>query len=269
MQTFIYDIIDASSQIVHNYLYHYAFLPLFLNTLGVDGDDINLCWQGDTISWLSELYEGPPALRAGTPARLSHTAHWLGLTYQNLTQPDWLYLISILNPLLNIQVEYQERVFDEKGHYSHQITHTGNFRDKYPTVQRAVEYAKFKTATMPADGLSLLLPSVAHKQLAASTQEAKPTEASAPQLVTLGLTWQGPRTEFVELACALYEAGAITIDGLGGRDAVVERLGSALGVTGKTPVSTVLQDIKNKRNGDRQTPLLDRLKTKFLDYLGK
>jgi hypothetical protein len=86
---------------------------------------------------------------------------------------------------------------------------------------------------------------------------------------SLGLQWNEPRTEFVELMHALFEAGTLTTTVKGGRTGAIERLGQALGVEGRTPISTVLQDIKNKRNGDRQTPLLDRLRERFLAYLNK
>ncbi len=89
------------------------------------------------------------------------------------------------------------------------------------------------------------------------------------QPASLGLTWKGPRTEFIELMYALFEADALTIDVKGGRKEAIERLGNMLGVRGTTDPHTVIQDIKNKRNGDRQTPLLDRLKTKLLDYLSR
>lgn len=91
----------------------------------------------------------------------------------------------------------------------------------------------------------------------------------APSPATLGLKWHAPRTEFVELIYALFEAGAITSIVPGGREGAVKRLGEALGVEGKTAPSTVIQDIKTKRNRDRLTPLLDRLKEKFLDYLSR
>jgi hypothetical protein len=96
----------------------------------------------------------------------------------------------------------------------------------------------------------------------------EPANPSAP--ATLGLQWHGPRAEFVELVYALFESGSLTITqkGANGRAGAIERLGSALGVEGKDKVDSVLQVIK-KRNSDRQTPLLDRLKERLLLYLAK
>jgi hypothetical protein len=107
-------------------------------------------------------------------------------------------------------------------------------------------------------------PAPQNKSVAMQWLNVKLEEVSkAPFAPTnLGLKWQGPRAEFVELVHALFNAGALTITEKGGRDGATKRLGEALGIKGTTPYSTVLNDIKS-RNNDRQTPLLDRLKERF------
>ncbi|MBD2714366.1 hypothetical protein KBK19_04890 [Microvirga sp. STR05] len=49
----------------------------------------------------------------------------------------------------------------------------------------------------------------------------------------LGLQWNTPRAEYIELMYGLFECGALTATGKGGRAGAIERLGEALGIEGK------------------------------------
>lgn len=85
----------------------------------------------------------------------------------------------------------------------------------------------------------------------------------------LGLQWNTPRIEFVELMYALFEAGVLKITSESkSRAKAIDRLGEILQVEGKEKIDSVLQNIK-KRNSDRQTPLLDRLKESLSEYINR
>ena len=85
----------------------------------------------------------------------------------------------------------------------------------------------------------------------------------------LGIRWNVSRAQLVELVYALSLAGAITATKPGGKEGMVERLGKAFGVEASSPVSIVVNAIRNKRSNERRAPLLSKILDVFTKWLNE
>jgi hypothetical protein len=87
--------------------------------------------------------------------------------------------------------------------------------------------------------------------------------------IELGIKWNSSRAQLVELIYALSQSGAITAIKPGGLEGIIERLGKALGVEATTPVSVVVNSIRNKRSDKNRTPLLTKLLDSYTKWLNE
>jgi hypothetical protein len=110
---------------------------------------------------------------------------------------------------------------------------------KIPRLQTAIDWLK---------GYELRL-ATAQERLAAKTTP---------------LSWQGTKAELAELGYSLLESGAV---GANNRAAAVKSLGEVFGVALGDNPATHLQTIQKRKAGGLLTPLLDRLRDAFIEYM--
>lgn len=81
---------------------------------------------------------------------------------------------------------------------------------------------------------------------------------------TTPLPWQGTKAELAELGYSLLESGVV---GATNRAAAVKSLGEVFGVVLGDNPATHLQTIQKRKSGGLLTPLLDRLREAFTEYI--
>ena len=108
-----------------------------------------------------------------------------------------------------------------------------------------------------------------NKALALGWLQSKLQQASVSSipLTDFGFQWNASNAEFMELIYALTESGVITSTMPGGKKGIAERLGKLLGVEGLKNISVTVNALRKKRNNDRLTPLLDKLKNSYLAWV--
>jgi hypothetical protein len=110
---------------------------------------------------------------------------------------------------------------------------------KIPRLQTAIDWLK---------GYELRL-AIAQEMLAAKTTP---------------LTWQGTKAELAELGYSLLESDTV---GAANRAAAVKSLGEVFGVALGDNPAVHLQTIQKRKAGSLLTPLLDRLREAFTEYM--
>ena len=91
-----------------------------------------------------------------------------------------------------------------------------------------------------------------------ATEQEKSTSKTTP------LVWQGSKAELAELGYSLLESGVV--EALN-RAVAVKKIGELFGVALGDNPATHLQTIQKRKPGGLLTPLLDRLRDAFSQYM--
>lgn len=146
---------------------------------------------------------------------------------------------SYWRPIDALYVRYHWQILQERIHEL-EIENSIEFQHiKMPRLQAAIDWLK------------------GYEQRLAAEQE-KITNKTMP------LAWQGTKAEFVELGYALLESGVVNAPN---RAVAIKKLGEQFGVALGDNPATHLQTIQKRKPGGLLTPLLDRLRDAFNQYM--
>jgi len=213
------------------------------------------------------------------PVHLTELEAWLEKDYGHLTEAeDYQYLANIL--LASDVTESQPSIQVNKARALHwlqvKIDASASISAAAPN---AAPYGVIPGVVIPGTVMpevvtpagvipALVMPDVFIPDIVTP-------EVVIPEVVTptntheLGLEWNIPATQFVEMALGLITSGAVKVPNRVGRDATIEMLAKALGFTLGSPVRVIINNIRTQRNEDRPAPLLARMLSEFLGYIKK
>jgi hypothetical protein len=208
----------------------------------VENDDLTDEEANDLLTQIQDEKGGHIPYSPGWPARFAGLVEDTPLYRLELSVNVWVadrHKRVYWRPVDALYARYHWQILQERVH-TLTIEATPEAQHiKIPRLQAAIDWLK---------GYELRL-ATAQEMLAAKTTP---------------LTWQGSKAELAELGYSLLESGVV---GATNRAAAVKSLGEVFGVALGDNPATHLQTIQKRKAGGLLTPLLDRLRDAFSQYM--